>query len=74
MYLFTIAPFVQAHASRLMRAAADRLGVDPDDAGFTTVEKVVLTGIGVAVAVAVGAIIMGKARQAAEEIDPSSGF
>lgn len=62
---------VQAKASRAMRAIANRTLADGElDAGFTTIEKVVLTGIAVTIAVAVGAIVMTKAKGAAERLDP----
>ena len=63
--------FAQTHASRLMRAVARRVRTDGEaDAGFTTIEKVVLTGIAIAIAVAVGAVVMTKAKGAAERLDP----
>jgi RNA:NAD 2'-phosphotransferase (TPT1/KptA family) len=52
--------FVQAIVSFRLRNVAERFGVDTDDAGFTTVEKVVLTAVSVAIAIAAGAAIRSK--------------
>jgi cell division protein FtsL len=45
---------LQAIVSTKLRQLADRVGVDENDDGFTTVEKVVLTAIAVAIAIAAG--------------------
>jgi cell division protein FtsL len=51
---------LQAIASTRLRRLAERLEVNTDDAGFTTVEKVVLTAIAVSIAVAAGLAIKSK--------------
>jgi hypothetical protein len=52
--------YAQVVASRLLRRAAERVSIDTSDEGFTTVEKVVLTGIAVLIAVGAGAALKGK--------------
>lgn len=52
--------YVQVVTSRLLRRAAERVTADSSDDGFTTVEKVVLTGIAVLIAVGAGAAMKGK--------------
>jgi uridylate kinase len=56
---FTIV-YAQALGGRLLRRAAERINIDTSDEGFTTVEKVVLTGIAVLIAVGAGAALKGK--------------
>jgi hypothetical protein len=51
---------LQAIVSTKLRQLADRAGVDANDDGFTTVEKVVLTAIAVAIAIAAGVAIRTK--------------
>jgi hypothetical protein len=50
------------------RVAAYRQDRGDPEAGFTTVEKVVLTAVAVAAALAVGAIIMARATGKANSI------
>lgn len=52
--------FLQAIASVRLRQVAERLEIDTNDDGFTTVEKVVLTAIAVGIAVAAGLAIKAK--------------
>jgi hypothetical protein len=52
--------YAQIVASRLLRRVAERANIDTSDEGFTTVEKVVLTGIAVLIAVGAGAALKTK--------------
>lgn len=69
--MFPAITYVQFHTSRLLRRAALRLDIDQDDAGFTTVEKVVLTGIAVLIALGAGAAIRGKVTDLIDKIQTS---
>jgi 4-amino-4-deoxy-L-arabinose transferase-like glycosyltransferase len=64
--------YFQTLAAVLLRRGADRLALDiDDDSGFTTVEKVVLTGIAVLLAVGVGAAMRGKVADLLDQINTS---
>lgn len=64
--------YFQTLAAVLMRRGAERIGIDTsDDSGFTTVEKVVLTGIAVLLAVGVGAAMRGKIADLLSKINTS---
>ncbi len=67
--MLTTLTFIQCRTSLALRRLACALDIDTDDAGFTTVEKVVLTGVAVGIALAAGAIIMTKVRDLANNID-----
>jgi hypothetical protein len=51
---------IQAIVSTRLREVAERHDIDVNDAGFTTVEKVVLTALAVGIAVAAGGLISDK--------------
>ena len=51
---------LQAIVSTHLHRVAESLDIDTSDAGFTTVEKVVLTAVAVTIAIAAGAAISGK--------------
>ena len=51
---------LKAIVSTHLRRVAESLDIDTSDAGFTTVEKVVLTAVAVTIAIAAGAAISGK--------------
>jgi cell division protein FtsL len=51
---------IQAIVSTRLREVAERHDINVNDAGFTTVEKVVLTALAVGIAVAAGGLISDK--------------
>jgi cell division protein FtsL len=59
----------QAIVSTRLREAAQRRGIDVNDDGFTTVEKVVLTALAVIMAGLAGAAITGKVNDAISKIN-----
>jgi hypothetical protein len=60
--------YAQVITSRLLRRVAERANIDTSDEGFTTVEKVVLTGIAVLIAVGAGAALKGKVSDLIDKI------
>jgi cell division protein FtsL len=58
----------QAIVSTRLREAAERRGIDVNDDGFTTVEKVVLTALAVGIAVVAGGLISTKVSDVISKI------
>jgi cell division protein FtsL len=60
---------IQAIVSTRLREVAERHDIDVNDAGFTTVEKVVLTAIAVIMAGVAGVAITGKVTSIINKIE-----
>jgi hypothetical protein len=58
----------QAIVSTRLREVAERRGIDVNDDGFTTVEKVVLTALAVGIAVLAGGLISTKVSDVISKI------
>jgi cell division protein FtsL len=60
---------IQAIVSTRLREVAERHDIDVNDAGFTTVEKVVLTALAVGIAVVAGGLISTKVSSIISKIE-----
>ncbi len=59
---------IQAIVSTRLREVAERRGIEVNDDGFTTVEKVVLTALAVGIAVVAGGLISTKVSDVISKI------